>query len=312
MNITFRQLRLFLALADTGSVSRAAKACHVTQPTASMQLKEVTDSVGVPLYEVIAKRVHLTDAGRELARTARAMADQWAAFEQGIDATKGLTRGKLRVAVVSTAKYFVPRLLGSFCAKYPEIDISLEVLNRDGVVQRLRDNLDDLSIMSMPPADMDLDDQVFMPNPLVVIAASSHPLATQRNIPLDALSSLRFILRERGSGTRMAIDAHFKRLGFKPNLRLELGSNEAIREAVAGELGLSVISSHALQGQPGQGVAILDVSGFPIESQWHVVRLKGKQLSPIAKVFQAQLLAQSGQWAGPGARPGDEGGGDSD
>ena len=311
MNITFRQLRLFLALADTGSVSRAARACHVTQPTASMQLKEVSGSVGVPLYEVIAKRVHLTDAGRDLARTARAMADHWEAFEQGIDASKGLTRGKLRVAVVSTAKYFVPRLLGSFCAKYPEIDISLEVLNRDGVVQRLRDNQDDLSIMSMPPADMDLDDQVFMPNPLVVIAASSHPLTTQRSIPLDALSTLRFILRERGSGTRMAIDAHFKRLGFKPNLRLELGSNEAIREAVAGELGVSVISSHALQGQPGQGVAILDVSGFPIESQWHVVRLKGKQLSPIAKVFKAHLLAQSGQWAGPGARPGDAGGGDS-
>ena len=138
MKITFRQLRLFLALADTGSVSRAARECNVTQPTASMQLKEVTDSVGVPLYEVISRRVHLTDAGKDLAKTARSVVDDWAAFGQRIDATKGLTRGKLRVAVVSTAKYFVPRLLGTFCAKYPEIDISLEVLNRDGVVQRLR------------------------------------------------------------------------------------------------------------------------------------------------------------------------------
>lgn len=302
MNITFRQLRLFLALAETGSVSRAAHECHVTQPTASMQLKEISDSVGVPLYEVISRRVHLTDAGRDLARTARSIADDWAAFEQRIDALKGLTRGKLRVAVVSTAKYFVPRLLGTFCARYPEIDISLEVLNRDGVVQRLRDNLDDLYIMSMPPADIDLEDQVFMPNPLVVIAASSHPLAARRKMDLKDLSSLRFILRERGSGTRMAIDAHFKRLGFKPDLRLELGSNEAIKEAVAGDLGVSVVSSHALHGQAAeQGVSVLNVKGFPIASHWHVVRQKGKQLSPIAKVFLDHLLVQSGKWAQRGA-----------
>ena len=298
MNVTFRQLRLFLALADTGSVSRAARECHVTQPTASMQLKEVSDSVGVPLYEVISRRVHLTDTGRDLARTARTIADDWAAFEQRIDATKGLTRGKLRVAVVSTAKYFVPRLLGTFCAKYPEIDISLEVLNRDGVVQRLRDNQDDLYIMSTPPTDIDLEDQVFMPNPLVVIAATSHPLAGRLKVRLEDLNTLRFILRERGSGTRMAVDAHFKRLKFKPNLRLELGSNEAIKEAVAGGLGVSVISSHALHGQAAEhGACVLDVTGFPIESNWHVVRQRGKQLSPIAGVFQAHLLSESGKWA---------------
>jgi DNA-binding transcriptional LysR family regulator len=298
MNITFRQLRLFLALADTGSVSRAARACHVTQPTASMQLKEISISVGVPLYEVISKRVHLTDAGRDLAVTAKSIADDWAAFEQRVDATKGLTRGKLRVAVVSTAKYFVPRLLGSFCAKYPEIDISLEVLNRDGVLRRLRDNQDDLYIMSMPPTDIDIEDQAFMPNPLVVIAANAHPLVGRRQIELMDLGKLRFILRERGSGTRMAVDAHFKRLKFKPNLRLELGSNEAIKEAVAGDLGVSVVSSHALHGQVAEhGVSVLDVTGFPIDSNWHVVRQKGKQLSPIAKVFQEHLLAQVGNYS---------------
>jgi LysR family transcriptional regulator, low CO2-responsive transcriptional regulator len=300
MNITFRQLRMFLALADTGSVSRAAKACHVSQPTASMQLKEVSDAVGVPLYEVISKQVHLTDAGRDLAKTARSMADAWGAFEQGIHASKGLMRGKLRVAVVSTAKYFVPRLLGTFCAKYPEIDIALEVLNRDGVVQRLRDNQDDLYIMSMPPTDMPLDDQVIMPNPLVVIAANAHPLAKRRSITLDELSPLRFILRERGSGTRMTVDAHFKRHKFKPNLRLELGSNEAIKEAVAGGLGVSVISSHALHGQAAEhGVTVLKVASFPIPSNWHLVRQKGKQHSPIATVFEEHLLMQSGAWTQP-------------
>ena len=157
MNITFRQLRLFLALAQTGSVSAAAKLMHVTQPTASMQLKEITQSVGMPLYEVISKKIYLTDVGVELAGTARAITQAWEGFQQSIDGLNGLTRGKLRVAVVSTAKYFMPRLIGSFCKKHPQIDLSLEILNRDGVVQRMLGNLDDLYIMSQPPSRMDLE-----------------------------------------------------------------------------------------------------------------------------------------------------------
>ena len=151
--------------------------------------------------------------------------------------------------------------------------------------------------MSMPPTDIDLEDQVFMPNPLVVIAPRSHPLVTCDRLELDELGALRFILRERGSGTRMAIDAHFKRNGFKPNLRLELGSNEAIKEAVAADLGVSIVSSHALQDRAAEhGVALLNVAGFPLQSQWHVVRQKGKQLSPIAKAFLEHLLRESAKW----------------
>lgn len=299
MNVTFRQLRLFLALADTGSVSAAARAMHVTQPTASMQLREVADAVGVPLHEVVAKRVHLTDAGRELARTARAMIGEWETFAQQVDATKGLERGRLRVAVVSTAEYFVPRLLGTFCDRHPSIEISLEVQNRDGVVARLRDNLDDLYVMSMPPSDVAIEDRVLMPNPLVVIAPASHPLASRAGIGLRDLRDARFILREPGSGTRLATDAHFRAAGFTPNLRLELGSNEAIKEAVAGNLGVAVVSVHALQARmPARGVTVLRVRGFPIRSQWHVVHPKGKRLSPIAEVFREHLSAQAREWAG--------------
>lgn len=297
MHITFRQLRLFLALAETGSVGGAARATHVSQPTASMQLREVTNAVGLPLYEVIARRVRLTDAGHELARTARSIANEWDAFEQKMDETKGLRRGKLRVAVVSTAKYFVPRLLGSFCAIYPEIEISLEVLNRDGVLQRLRENLDDLYIMSMPPTDIELADQVFMPNPLVVIAAAAHPMAARRQIELAELQSQRFVLREVGSGTRMAIDAFFKRHRFKPQLRLELGSNEAIKESVAGDLGIAVVSRHALYANSvDTSVTVLNVKDFPINSSWHVVHPRSRNLSPIAKVFQEHLLTESKSW----------------
>lgn len=291
MNVTFRQLRTFLALADHGSVSAAARVTHVTQPTASMQLRELTDAVGMPLHEVIGKKVHLTAAGRALADTARSMVDAWALFEQQAAAMKGLHRGRLKVAVVSTAKYFVPRWLGEFCQTYPEVDIALEILNRDGVVQRLRQNLDDLCVMSIPPRDLDVEVLEFMANPLVVVAPRAHPLARGQALTLDALANERFILRERGSGTRMAAQRHFADHGFQPQVRLELGSNEAIKQAVAGGLGLSVLSRHALAADPaGEGLALLDVADFPIHAHWYIVRLRGKQLPPIAQAFEQHLL----------------------
>lgn len=296
MNITFRQLRLFLALAETGSVSAAARVMHVTQPTASMQLREVAQSIGLPLYEVISRRVHLTEAGHALARTARAMAGEWDAFEQRISGAKGLTSGHLKVAVVSTAKYFVPRLLGSFCKLHPQIDISLEVLNRDHVITRLRSNLDDLYVMSMPPADLP-EDHILMPNPLVVIAPAGHRLAARKRVTLAQLQAERFILREKGSGTRMATDAHLRQFGFVPSAVLELGSNEAIKESVEGQLGVSIVSRHAL-GPHHEGLAVLHVQGFPIQSKWHLVWPKGKQLSPIAEVFRRHLVEEARGWMG--------------
>jgi DNA-binding transcriptional LysR family regulator len=291
MNITFRQLRLYLAVYDAGSVSAAAKQTHVTQPTASMQLKEITQAVGLPLYEVISKKIYFTDAGKELANTAREMLQLWSNFEQAIDGAKGLTRGKLKIAVVSTAKYFMPRLVGQFCKKYPDIDISLEILNRDGVVKRMRENLDDLYIMSQPPVDMHLQDDIFLLNPLVPIAATGHPLTKKKSVTLASLSDQRFILREKGSGTRMMADKYFKSQKFRPDIRMELGSNEAIKEAVAGGLGIGVVSKHALHGhQKEHGVAIIQVKGFPIMSHWHIVHPAKKQLPPVALGFKYHLL----------------------
>lgn len=294
MNVSFRQLRLFLALAETGSVSAAAKVMHVTQPTASMQLKDISESVGLPLYELVGKKLYLTEVGQELAQTARAVAQTWDAFEQNVDAAKGLSRGKLRVAVVSTAKYFMPRLIGGFCKKHPAIDVALEILNRDGVVRRLRENLDDLYIMSMPPADMDLHDEVLMPNPIVVIAPVSDPLTKSPQISLNDLAGHRFILREPGSGTRMAADQHFRKMRFHPDVRLELGSNEAVKESVAGGLGIGVVSRHALHGLDKEnGVRVVDVEGFPLPSAWHMVHHAGQKLSPVALAFRQHVLAQN-------------------
>ena len=294
MNITFRQMRLFLALADTLSVTKASQKMHITQPTASMQLKEITENLGLPLFEVISKKIHLTALGKELAKTARNMTGQWEAFEQHAAQMKGLTKGNLRVAVVSTAKYFIPKLLGSFCSKYPEVDISLEILNRDGVIKRVEENSDDLYVMSRPPLHIDLEDQILMPNPLCMIAYKDHPLATKKNLKLQDLKHERFILRELGSGTRMSSDIHFKQKKFTTSLLLELGSNEAIKNAVASHLGVAVISIHALDELDyDKKISVLKLQDFPINSQWHLVYLRGKQLSPIAKAFHNHLIKEA-------------------
>lgn len=291
MNATFRQLRLFIALAETGSVTSAAKLMHVTQPTASMQLKELSNSIGLPLFEVISKTVHLTPVGIELAKTARLMTAEWEAFEQLIANVRGFNKGNLKIAVVSTAKYFIPKLLGSFCHKYPDIDIALEVLNRDGVIRRLEQNMDDMYIMSMPPANIEIEDEIFMPNPLVMIADRNHIFTNVTSVHLDDLKNQRFILREIGSGSRMATNLHFKKNKFRPDIRMELGSNEAIKKAVAGGLGIGVMSKHALDKYCLQNeLSILDVKGFPIHSNWHIVTAKGKKLSPIAKIFHDHLI----------------------
>lgn len=297
MNATFRQLRLFLALAERGSITAAAEACHVTQPTVSMQLRELSEATGLPLYEQIGKRLFLTPAGEALAATARAMLDEWLTFEQTLNAMKGLEQGRLRVALVSTAEYFVPRLLGNFCTEHPNIEIALEILNRDGVVARLRENRDDLYIMSMPPENLDLEQQAFLPNPLVLIASDGHRLKGRR-LELADLSAERFILRERGSGTRLACDAFFSRAGFVHQVRLELGSNEAIKQAVAGGLGIAVISRHALPARPADDqLTILDVDGFPLQSRWFTLYPRGKRLSPVATVFLEHLARTASEWS---------------
>jgi DNA-binding transcriptional LysR family regulator len=290
MLLSSRQLKTFLAVVEHGSITAAARALHVTQPTVSMQLKEMGDVVGLPLYEVTGKKLHLTAAGKELEATATQLMQEWERFHQAIAAQKGLTAGRLRLAVVSTAKYFTPRLLGDFCRMHPDVEISLEVLNRDGVIQRLRDNVDDLYIMSKPPADIDAEVHAFLPNPLVLIAPLAHPLVGRAKVALADLHMERFVLREKGSGTRLSADAYFSRCNFVPRIRLEMGSNESLKQAVAGGLGLSVVSSHTLGPDIArQGLAILDVDGFPLTSHWYTVHLRGKQLSPLAVAFMQYL-----------------------
>ena len=295
MNITFRQMRLFMSVAEHRTITAAARACHVTQPTVSMQLKDMSSVIGLPLYEQIGKSINLTTAGETLIQTSRAILNEWNSFEQEIAAIKGMTSGRLRVAVVSTAKYFVPRIVGSFCKRHPETEVALELLNRDRILSRLRANEDDIYIMSVPPTDIDVVSQSFLPNPLLMISAKNHPLANKEKVRLSELKNERFILREQGSGTRLAGDHFFSKHGFKPKIRLELGSNEAIKQAVSSEMGLGIISQHALSANVRhEQLAVLPIAGFPIHTQWSIIYRKGKRLSPIATAFLTHLELEAG------------------
>jgi DNA-binding transcriptional LysR family regulator len=207
---------------------------------------------------------------------------------------KGMKQGKLRLAVVTTAKYFVPRVLGSFCQKYPGIDVSLQVNNHQELICRMQDNLDDLYILSQPPEDLDLCAEPFLDNPLVVVARRDHPLAKQRNISIKQLTGEAFIMREPGSGTRKAVQNLLDKHKVKVHVRLELGSNEAIKHAIAGGLGISVLSKHTLVWENVSGeLTILDVQHFPIQRRWYVVYLGGKHLSVVAQTFLEYLIQET-------------------
>jgi len=294
MNVTFRQLEIFRALVATGSISAAAKDANVTQPTASVHLRDLTEAVGMPLYEVIGRKVYLTEVGKELAKAAQGVRSEWLTFEQSVQGIKGAESGLLRVGMVNTAQYFAPRMLGSFCAARPKVEVAMALLNRDGVIERLRANQDDLYIMSRPPENLALTCQPFMPNPLVVVAPRGHALAKRGKLRPEDLAVDRFIARETGSGTRLAVDDFFRPLKNVPEVRFELGSNEAILEAVAGGMGLAIVSAHALRASARTDIITLEVEGFPLQSSWQIVHPSGRRLSPLAAAFRDHLIAQAG------------------
>ncbi|MFL0660163.1 LysR substrate-binding domain-containing protein [Cylindrospermopsis raciborskii UAM/DH-MRr] len=286
---TLHQLKVFEAAARHGSFTRAAEELFLTQPTVSMQIKQLTKSVGLPLFEQVGKRLFLTEAGRELFATCREIFNVISQFEITVADLKGLKQGSLRLAVITTAKYIIPRLLGPFCELYPGIDVSLQVTNHEGILERMTANLDDLYIMSQLPEHLDIQFQPFLKNPLVVFAPVNHPLSTETNISLERLAQEPFIMREPGSGTRRAIQSLLEENGIKVKVKLELGSNEAIKQAIAGGLGISVLSRHTLLSDAHQ-FSILDAQHFPIKRTWYIVHPSGKQLSIVARTYYEYLL----------------------
>lgn len=294
IHATLHQFKVFEATARHGSFTRAAEELFLTQPTVSMQVKQLTKSLGLPLFEQVGKRLFLTDAGRELYATCQEIFEKLDQLEMQVADLKGMKQGRLRLAVITTATYFFPRLLGPFCKQYPGIEISLVVTNHEQAIQRMANNQDDLYVMSQPPDHLDIKAEPFLDNPLVVMAPKDHALAHKKNIPIKRLADEPFIMRESGSGTREAIQELFAKNEVEAHVRLELGSNEAIKQAIAGGLGLSVLSCHTLAPEGNMNeLTILDVEGFPIERQWYVVHLSGKRLSVVASTFLEYLQAEA-------------------
>ncbi len=284
---TLHQLRIFLAVARHCSFARAAEELHLSPPTLSLQVKQLSETLGQPLFEQLGKKIYLTAAGKTLAEACEDIEARMQRLGEDLAALQGVERGSLKLAILTTVKYTVPKLLGGFCAAHPGIDVAMVVGNRENLLQRLNGNQDDLYIMGQPPEQMDVVSEPFADNPLVLVAPPDHPLVGRRRITPKRLAQEPFILREPGSGTRLTAENFFSGQGLVLKNRLEVGSNEAIKQTVAGGLGLAVLSTHTVTAELALGELVqLDVVGFPLIRRWHVVYPRGKRLSAAALAFK--------------------------
>ena len=290
---TLRQLRIFESVARLGSYSRAAVEVHITQPAVSAQMRQLEALVGLPLIEQVGKTLELTAAGREVLQYSRRMLQEQHDAEKAVAAIRGVEAGELSIAVVSTAKYFAPRVLMEFWRAYPGLQLKLNIQNRDLTLRTIAANEVDLAIMGRPPEKTATVAEKFAPHPHVIIAPADHPLAARRQIELEDIANEPFLVREPGSGTRLLTDKLFRRHGLKLEPRMEIASNETIKQAVIAGMGLSLLSAHTLglEGRIGRLVA-LNVKGLPLVRSWHVIHRKGKRLTPAAAALREMLLSR--------------------
>ncbi len=283
---TLPQLSVFEAVARLGSFTRAAEELYMAQPTVSVQMKKLAETVGLPLIEQIGKNMHLTEAGRVLHAECAEIFGSFARMEQTLANMRGLDTGRLQLAVCTPGKYFAPRMLSEFVKLHPNIEVSLQIHNSDTLLDRMAKNLDDLYIFAGPPDEQNLVTQVILPNPVVPYAHADHPLAGEKQIPFARFATEPFLMREPGSGTRRIVREAFESHGCAPKVRMELSTNEAIKQAIIAGLGVSIMSRYTLGLDVAHAqLAVLDVVGFPIERNWVFAYPLGKQLSVIAQSF---------------------------
>ncbi|THF60636.1 LysR family transcriptional regulator [Pseudothauera rhizosphaerae] len=290
---TLQQLRLFEAVARHRSFTRAAGELHLTQPAVSIQVKRLEESIGLPLFEQVGKRLFLTRAGEEVFAAAGDVVGRLRGLAGTVADMKGKVAGPLKVAAVSSTTYFMPDFLGRFLRAWPEVQPQLTVTNRSSVVERLAGNEDDFVIMGGVPERLPLAVHPFLENPLVPIAHPDHPLARETHIPLARFAAERFLMREQGSGTRAATERLFAAHGLEAQVYIELGSSEAIKHGVMAGLGVSVMSRSGLGLELETGrIVQLPVEGLPLARMWHAVHLAGKRLSLTAATFLDFLLRE--------------------
>lgn len=292
---TLKQLDTFLEVARELSVSRAAEKLHVTQPAISMQLRQLEQAMGVPLLEQVGRRIRLTDAGVDLQRIAAGAAAQLKELEDAMAARRGLKRGRLELGIVTTAKYFVPMLLVRFRKKFPDIEVELKINNRESILSLLVRNEIDLVIMGRAPDDIECSATPFAANPMGIVSAPDHPLAASRKAPLSILKDQDFVAREKGSGTRQAMERLFAKHRVRPRIVMELPSNETIKQAVMAGMGLSFLSLRTLRHELDSGHLVpLDLEDLPIVRHWYVTHLASKRLSPAVNAFKTFLIEEAG------------------
>ena len=280
------QLAVFEAVARLSSFTKAADELHLAQPTVSAQIKKLADNLQIPLFEQIGKRIYLTPAGENLYKGCQLLFTTLSDIEESLSDLRGLEHGRLRLAVSTTGKYFVPRLLAEFVKLHPTIEVSLQIHNRNTLIDRLSRNEDDLYVFSNPPNDFEIVTQPILPNPMVVFAREDHPLVHEKKISIEQLKNEKFIMREPGSGTRMVAYEAFDHHGLEPRVQMELSTNEAIKQAILAGLGISILSQYTLGLDTFEPrLSILNVQDFPIEKQWQFVYPVGKQTSSVSRAF---------------------------
>ena len=285
-NVTLRQLRVFEAVATHLSFSRAAEELHLTQPAVSMQVQALAEQAGLPLFEQMGKKIYLTAAGDELLRHVRRIAEQLREADEALAAIRGARGGRLTLGVVSTAKYFAPRLLVAFKERFPESDLHLRVHNRETVVRLLEDNQIDLAMMGVPPKDFETVAAMVADQPHVVIAPAGHRLAGKRRVAAAELAGEAFLVRENGSGTRGAMERFFAEAGVQLTNTTELLGNETVKQAVMAGMGLTFISEHTIGLELAVGrVVKLNVAGTPVMRKWYIVHRADKAMLPITTAF---------------------------
>jgi DNA-binding transcriptional LysR family regulator len=292
---TLRQLDTFLEVARQLSVSRAAELLHVTQPAVSMQLRQLEEIAGMPLYEQTGRKIRLTDAGQDFEMYAIAAVAQLKQLEDAMAQRSGLKKGRVALAMVSTAKYFVPMLLVKFRKRFPDIEVSLQIHNRENIMKLLMRNEIDLVIMGRAPETIDCVATAFATNPLGIISSPEHPLSRRRNAPLSILNDQQFVVRENGSGTRQAMERLFAEHVIRPQIVMEMPSNETIKQAVMAGMGLSFLSLRTIRHELAGGhLVLLDLVGLPMVRHWHVTHLSAKRLSPAARELKMFLIEEAG------------------
>ncbi|WP_306456531.1 LysR family transcriptional regulator [Pseudomonas sp. LJDD11] len=296
MRMTLRQLRIFNEVCDLRSYSRAAEEMSLTQPAVSLQIRQLEELVGQPLFEYVGKKLYLTEAADALRQASRDIFGRLESLDMQLSDMQGSLQGQLKLAIESSCKYFVPHLFAAFKRQYPEVSLALAVVNRAQVIRRLSDNRDDLVIMSMVPQDMDLEFLPFLNNPIVAVAPAGHPLCEQAQLSLKDLEPWPLLIRESGSGTRKACEEYFKEKRVHFTQTLEVSSSEAQRECVVAGLGLAMLTRHALSAELASGtLKELPVAELPLYRSWCVVQARDKRLSPVAHAFLGFIRTERAQ-----------------